>query len=266
MGRFTPPSLFTLMPTDAGPSLAPASANSHPLRDATVIVSGATGAVGKALVARLVSLGARPAIAVRKPYQIEKVREQLGAAPGLVANVGSRDGEAAAGFVKGANDSLGPIRALISTAGRFAATELGREAAGDDLDLLEANFLAANNLVRAVAGHLRRRRAGNLVFCGSAAVGHGGEGMALYLASKAAMHEYARAAALELAPFGIVVALVTPRIIDTPSNRQAMPGVGHERWDSVDAVVDRLIEGAIAAPRKGVEPLLQLHVGNPAPR
>lgn len=253
------------MPIDADPSHAPSNADSHPLRGATVIVGGATGAVGKVLLARLVAIGALPAVAVRKPWQVETTRALLGGAPGLVAHVGTRDGEAAAGFQKGVTDALGPVRAVISTAGRFASAEIGRDPAGEDLDLIEANFLAVHNLVRAVAGAMRRRRSGNLVLCGSASVGHGGSGIALYLASKAALHEYARALAVELAPHGVAVALVTPRTIDTAAVRQSMPTADRSGWQSVDDVVDRLIEAAIAKPASTADPLLRLPVG-PAER
>ncbi|MBI5852588.1 MAG: SDR family oxidoreductase [Planctomycetes bacterium] len=253
------------MPIDADPSLAPSDAHAHPLHGAAVIVSGATGAVGKGLLSRLVAIGALPAVAVRKPWQVETTRALLAGGPGLVAHVGTRDGEAAAGFQKGVTDALGPVRALISTSGRFASAEIGRDPAGEDLDLLEANFLTVHNFVRAVAAGMRRRRAGNIVLCGSASVGHGGSGIALYLASKAALHEYARALAVELAPHGVAVALVTPRTIDTAAVRQSMPAADRTTWQSVDEVVDRLIDAAIARPSTAADPLLRLPVG-PAER
>ncbi len=252
------------MPTDAGPPRSTSSAlrAAHPLRDATILVSGATGEVGRALLTRLLEIGAKPAIAVRRAWQVAPLREALGGSAGLVAVVGARDGEAAAGFVKGANDSLGPVRALISTAGRFRATELGRDPAGEDGELLEANLLCVHNLVRAVVGPMKRRRSGSIVVTGSVAVGHGGAGLALYLASKAALHEYARAIALELAPHGVGVTLVLPGVIDTSGNRGAMPNDDRSSWAPVGEVVARLIDGALATPGTNppADPLVRLTV------
>ena len=78
-----------------------------------------------------------------------------------------------------------------------------KEAAEELQELLEANLLTATNLARAVLGGMRRRRAGSLVFVGAAAVGTAASGMANYLASKAALHEFVRALALELHDSGV---------------------------------------------------------------
>jgi hypothetical protein len=42
---------------------------------------------------------------VRRAWQVEKVRQELGGERVLVGVVGAEDGEAAAGFVKGATDA-----------------------------------------------------------------------------------------------------------------------------------------------------------------
>lgn len=242
------------MPTDAGPFDPLRS-----LRGATVALLGSSGAVGSALLKRLLEIGARPAIAVHKAWQVSAMRSALEGAPGIVAHVGARDGEAAAGFAKGANDTLGPIRAFVSTAGAFRSAPIGRTVQDDDEELMEANFFAVHNLVRAVAGPMIRRKAGRIVVIGSAGVGSGGANVGLYLASKAALHEYARALSVELAAQGVGVALVTPGTIDTPANRAAMPDADRSTWTAIDVVVDWLLSAAAgtAIPAPG-ETLIRL--------
>ena len=242
------------MPTDAGPSVP-----QHPLRGATVALLGASGAVGSALLRRLLAIGAKPAISVHRAWQVSAMRTALGGAPGIVVHVDPRDGEAAAGFVKGANDTLGPVHAFISTAGAFRTAPIGRTVQNDDLDLMEANFFAVHNLVRAVVGPMVRRKTGRIVVIGSASVGLGGANTSLYLASKAALHEYVRALAIELEPEGVGVALVTPGTIDTPANRGAMPDADRTGWTPIGTVVDWLITGASGETSRGSgEPLLRL--------
>jgi len=223
------------------------------------MISGATGAVGRALVVRLLEIGAHLAIAARKPWQVERLQIECPGADTLVGLVGSRDGEAAAGFVKGATDSLGPIEAFISTAGTFRMAEIGRDHAGDDVALLDANFLAAHTLVRAVVGPMKRRKSGSLVFTGARTVGSAAPGLALYSASKAALHEYARCLAAEVAGAGVRVAVVAPGVIDTEANRAAMPDVDPAVWTPVDTVVTALVGAAAGgAPIGAADPVFSV--------
>lgn len=217
---------------------------SHPLSGRTVVVAGGTGAVGKALVQRLVELGAKPAVAVRKAWQVGPMRELLGDADGLVAVVAPGDGEAAAGFLKGARDSLGPVAAVLSAAGAFRMAEIGRDSAGDDTSLFEANFVATHTLVRAAVGGMRRAGSGVFAFTGADCVGTPIPGMGLYQATKAALHAYAEVLAAEVAPHGLAVAVVAPGVLDTEANRQAMPDADAAGWTPVGHVVDALIDAA----------------------
>lgn len=229
------------------------------LRGRTAMVAGATGAVGRAAVARLVELGAKVALPVRKPRHVERLQQEFPGADVLVGVVEPRDGEAAAGFVKGAEDSLGPVDVFLSAAGAFRSGIVGRDHAGDDLALLEANFLAAHTLVRAVVSPMKRRRTGNIVLTGANAVGRAGPGMALYAASKAALHEYARVLAAELREFDVHVAVIAPDTLDTPANRTAMPDADRSRWTPVPHLVDLLLKAAVGpAPDAGEGPILRL--------
>lgn len=99
-----------------------------------VLLAGATGELGGAFARLVLARGGKVAAAVRKPWQIESIRQELGRQElggerVLVGVVGSTDSEAAAGFVKGASDALGPITAFVSTAGGYRASRVGKEPA-----------------------------------------------------------------------------------------------------------------------------------------
>jgi len=213
------------------------------LRNHVVLLSGVTGAVGSAFAQFVLQHGGKVAAAVRKPRQVASVTEALGRDRVLAGCVAPQDGEAAAGFIKGSQDALGPITAFVCTAGRWSGSQVGKEPAGELLDLLEANLLTGASLARAVVGGMRRRRAGSIVFVGSAAVGTDGVG-SNYLASKAAVHEYVRALAGELEGSGVRAAAILPRTIDTAQNRQAMPDADPSQWLSLDRVVEALAQHA----------------------
>ncbi len=218
------------------------------LRGRTVLVGGATGELGAAVLARLVALGAAVGVPVRKPWQVEKVRASCLTAKALVGVVGPVDGEAAAGFAKGVHDALGPIDALITTQGAFQMVEAGRDAAGDMQALFEANVFAPLTLARAVVGPMKRRRAGAIVFTGAAAVGEVVPGMSLYLAAKSALHAAAASWHAELSGQGVRVAVVAPGILDTAANREAMPTADRSAWLPLDHVVEALITAAFGTP------------------
>jgi NAD(P)-dependent dehydrogenase (short-subunit alcohol dehydrogenase family) len=216
-----------------------------------LVVGGASGQVGGAVVRYALEAGARVAIAVRKSWQVEKTTAQFGTKSVLVGCVPDVDGEAAAGFAKGANDALGPIDALLCCNGAFAASEIGRDSTGDLQDLMTANLFAVANLARAMVGSMKQRRLGSIVCVGSAGVGLGGAGVANYLASKAALHEWVRALAAELVGTGVRAAAIVPSTIDTPSNRAAMPGADTSQWVPMDVVVRAMFAAAFAPVGSG---------------
>ncbi len=227
-----------------------AAADAH-LRDRHVLVQGATGAVGAEVVRALAAQGAHISVAVRRRWQVARVEAQLTAAgvarqDQLVAVVDSEDAEAAAGLVKGSEDALGPLVAFVSAAGAFAMSPLGEEPNAQAGDLWRANFASVHTLARAVVIPMRRRRAGALVFTGAAAVSDDPPaGMALYVASKAALHAYAASLRTELLPYGVRVSVVAPKVIDTPANREAMPEADRSGWVSPATVAARLLALAV---------------------
>ncbi len=229
----------------------------YSLSGKTILLSGATGQVGAALAKALVSTGAQVAAAVRKRRQVERLEKILAGTKHLVGLVAATDSEAAAGLVKGVEDSLGPIDAFISVAGAFQFAAASEDKALDTYQLLEANFLSVVTLARALMGPMRRRQAGNLVFTGARAVGSAARGMSSYLASKAALHAWACCVHEELKTQGVRVVVITPGVIDTDSNRTAMPDADHASWLPIPAVVDTLL--AAAAGERGYEgPLFDL--------
>lgn len=240
------------------PDELPMPANTDAFLDKVVLLAGATGALGSVLVEHLHAGGARLGIAVRRPQQVAQVQAALPRDRVLVGCVGAQDGEAAAGFVKGVGDALGPIDAYLCASGAFRHGPVGRDPAAELSELLEANLLGPRNLARAVVAPMLRRRTGSMVFVGAAAVGGpGGEGMVNYLASKAALHEWVRALAAELRPGGVRVAAVLPTVIDTPANRAAMPTADRAAWQQPQQVVELMLRCAFGSP-PGAGPLYRL--------
>ncbi len=167
-----------------------------------VLVGGATGRIGTAVCARVLAGGGRVAAAVRRSWQVAPLQQLLGRDRVLVGAVGSGDAEAAAGFVKGARDALGPLTAFVGAAGRWQARAAGLEPGGDLAELLAANLIANATLARAVLPSLRRGRRGVLLFpCADDDALAAGS--ATFAASAAALREFVRALARDLDGSGV---------------------------------------------------------------
>jgi len=139
------------------------------MSDTVVLLAGANGDVGAAIARAVLLAGGKVAAAVTRDWQVAKVREQLlegGVDPAalLVGLVAPRDAEAAAGFVKGATDALGPISHVAGASFEQRSGKAGREPAGDLDDLLEINLHTNATLARAALPAMRRRKSGTLVF------------------------------------------------------------------------------------------------------
>ncbi len=180
------------------------AATVQPFVGRVVLLVGASGEVLQDFAQRGLAGGARLAVALPRAAQVEAARQVTRFAAGevLVGQVGAQDGEAAAGFVKGVEDALGPITDLIALGVQTGDGEVGHEAAGDLARLLEANLLAGANLVRAAVGRLRRRKRGRILFLGRAEADCAAANEA---ASQGALRAYAQKLADELAGSGVVV-------------------------------------------------------------
>jgi len=118
----------------------------------------------------------------------------------------------------------------------------------------ELNATAPFLAIRSAVPLLRSGGSGRIVNVAAAAALEGGRGgMSAYLATKAAVVSLTRNLAAELGPDGIMVNAVAPTIIDTPSNREAMPGSDRSAWlDAREiAAVIRFLAGPDAAVVNG---------------
>ena len=65
--------------------------------------------------------------------------------------------------------------------------------------------------------------------------------MVSYSAAKAGVASVTQSLAAELSGEGILVNAVAPSIMDTPSNRAAMPSADHTIWPKVDEVAQAVL-------------------------
>ena len=201
-----------------------------------VVVTGGTGALGRAVVAAL-----RAANAVcHLPNLVAAELDDFPYAgdPGvhIVRGVDVADEAAVTGFYR----DLPPLWASIHLAGGFAMAPIGDTSAADFIAQFRMNALSCFLCSAAAVRAFRARpgagpggaKGGRIVNVSArpALEPRLGAGMIGYTASKSAVAVLTQALAQELTDEEIWVNAVAPSVLDTAANRQAMPQADHSRW------------------------------------
>jgi len=187
-----------------------------------IVVTGALGALGGALVATAVARGWRVAGVDYAPARPER--------PETLGGVDLSNPDAAGAAMAQAAERLGGgIDALACVAGGFAWETIGDGSPATWERMFRLNIGVTLASVQAALPHIAAP-GGAIVLVGAGAALKAGAGMGAYGASKAGVHRLAEALAEEQKARGIRVNAVLPSIIDTPANRADMPQADHSAW------------------------------------
>lgn len=197
-----------------------------------VIVTGATGALGSAVVEAFAARGDRVAA-------IDRATNQA-ASSGIRHSVGDLSSPAAAIAAIGeAVDALDGADALVHLVGAFAWVPVEQSSLDTWRDLYAANVETTLNVIQACLPKLSDR--GSIVCVGAASAQPAAAGMAPYAAAKSGVARLVEALSSELKARGIRVNAVLPAIIDTPRNRADMPQANPKDWTSPKAIADVIL-------------------------
>ncbi|MDA2812975.1 SDR family NAD(P)-dependent oxidoreductase [Nocardiopsis sp. RSe5-2] len=193
-----------------------------------LLVTGATGALGGAVAARLAAEGRDVLLTGRNEARLKELAEGLreaGAGPGaletVAADAATEDGARTA--VRAALDRFGALHGLVHLIGGFAVGPVMRTGAQEHRDLYHANVVSAVEATRAVLPHLGE--GGRLVYVSSLLAAEPFPAMGAYAASKAALQAWVRSLAHEVKDRGVRANTVVMTMADTPEARASRPGV-----------------------------------------
>jgi 3-oxoacyl-[acyl-carrier protein] reductase len=182
------------------------------------LITGASRGIGAATARELGARGFTVGVGYRRDRgaaeAVVAAVEALGAKALAVAADVSRPEEAAA-MAAQVEAELGPIDALVCSAGVTRDTLLGASEPSDFEEVLAVNLLGVVNCCRAVQRPMISRRRGSIVNVSSVAAARPGRGQSNYAASKGGVDAFTRALAVELAPRRIRVNAVAPGVIET---------------------------------------------------
>jgi NAD(P)-dependent dehydrogenase (short-subunit alcohol dehydrogenase family) len=211
---------------------------------ANVVVTGGTGALGTAVVGRLLAAGAVCHIPNLIAAEIDRFAHRDNPNVHIARDVELAD----EGAVNKFYGALPALWASIHLAGGFAMSPVAETSAADFEAQFRMNTLSAFLCVRAAIVAIRGRsgagpggRIGGRIVNVSARPAlepRLGAGMAAYAASKAGVAALTQAVGEEVASEEIWINAVAPSILDTPANRSAMPDADHSRWVGTDAIAE----------------------------
>lgn len=201
----------------------------------TVLITGAGGQLGSAVVAHFQQQGARLILLDR---HADALRERVGGDT-LAVSANLLDRSEVAARVGAALDQAGRIDVLCHLAGGFHMGEPVHETPAEAWDLMmNLNARSLIHVAAAVVPRMIAQGAGRIVAVGAAGALKGGAAMGAYAASKSALMRLVESMSAELRDRGIRVNCVLPSTLDTPANRAAMPGADASRWVEPAALAD----------------------------
>ena len=204
-----------------------------------VVVTGGSGALGTAVVGRLLEAGA----ACTVPYVHEAEAERFphrGNAKVKLVGVTDLADEAMVAKVYG---GIAPW-VSIHIAGGFAPGKVADTDQAALMAQLDSNLVSCFLCCRAaVKAMLAAGQGGRIVNVTArpALEPRAGAGMSAYTVAKTGVAALTVALAEEVAKDGILVNAVAPSIMDTPANRSGMPKANFDLWPKVEEVAATIV-------------------------
>lgn len=194
-----------------------------------VLVTGAAGALGSAVVEHFASKGARMA-------QLDVIKLDNSH---FSATLDLTDADACRDAVAAVQKELGPIDVLANIAGGFAMGEAVHETSAETWDfLMGLNAHSVLNMARAVVPGMLAHGGGRIINIGAGAGQKGLGRMGAYSASKSVVIRLTESMSEELRAQGINVNCILPSIIDTERNRTDMPDADFNAWVTPAAMAE----------------------------
>jgi NAD(P)-dependent dehydrogenase (short-subunit alcohol dehydrogenase family) len=223
----------------------------------TVIVTGAAGNLGKAVVEKFIAEGWRVVGTVSKnKFQHNYPDKQFET---FTADL--TDEAASNEFIQSTVSRQGNIDAAVLTVGGFAMGNIENTPVNDIQQQLQLNFETAYNIARPVFEQMINQKSGRIFLIGSkAGLGSAdGKGMVAYSLAKSLLFRLAELMNDEAKGTDVFTTVVVPGTIDTPQNRQAMPNADFDKWVKPATIANAVFFHTTAEAAAIKEPVLKVY-------
>lgn len=196
----------------------------------TVVITGAAGNLGRAVVAAFAARGEQLVLLDRE-QALAGASFQGSASARLTLACDLTNPASVQAAVEAALSRFGRIDVLCNLAGGFQMGESVHQTSDATWNFLfDLNVRSLLHMTRAAVPAMLEIGRGWIVNVGAAAAARGSERMGTYAASKSVVVRLTESMAAELRHQGINVNCVLPSILDTPENRKAMPRGDPSQW------------------------------------
>lgn len=223
----------------------------------SILVTGGSGNLGKAVVEKFTSLGYQvaattspgkglgyPAAESVKTYDVDLTHEaQVNAVIGKVISENKT------------------IDVAVLTVGGFAMGNIESTDGGSLEKMITMNFKTAYFVARPVFEQMMRQGHGRIILIGARAglVASQGKSMVAYALSKSLLFRLAELLNAEASGKNVVTSVVVPGTIDTPVNRKSMPDADFSKWVSPEEIVENIEYLVSDAARALADPVVKLY-------
>jgi NAD(P)-dependent dehydrogenase (short-subunit alcohol dehydrogenase family) len=193
-----------------------------------IIISGASGGLGRDVVKKLSDSGFALSLVVDKkdislfndlPDQFSEVVDLL-------------DEKASVDFVQKAIATKGGIYGAVLLVGGYAPGELENATDADVRKMVDLNFFTAFHLVKPLLAHFEQQGFGQIILVGSKAALVASEG------AKSFAYALSKSMVITLADMinankkypKVTASVIVPSTMDTPANRAFMPTADYTKW------------------------------------
>lgn len=183
----------------------------------TIVITGASGGIGRALATAYARLGATLHLFGRDAARLEATAAAV-AVHGGTAAIHAADVCDAAAMAEAltAIDATTPVDLLVANAGISAGTRGGGESDAQTRAVFAVNIDGVLNTVLPLLAPMRARRKGQIAIVSSVAGFRGFAGAPAYCGSKAAVRVWGEGLRAEAAADGVAVSVVCPGFVETP--------------------------------------------------
>ncbi len=211
------------------------------LKNGTIVVAGADGALGGAAFEHFAAQGFH---VIGTAYALDGVKRLSETALSKrwradVHQVDLASFDQCQAFADTVTTENPHIHLVFNAAGGFRYTSTVDCSQKDFEFLMQANFYSCWHLAKFFVPKMQKQDSGRIVFVTSRKTQESGQAnFGIYTASKAALDAMVAGLAEEIKGSKLTVNLIAPTIIDTPANREAMPGSDTSKWVTTSDILN----------------------------
>lgn len=186
--------------------------NQFSLEGKTILVTGASSGIGRAVAIECSKVGAKVILLGRNGERLLQTKEECEGSDHSIIQFDLSDIDNINGLIK----MLPDLDGIVHSAGvntKYLVKNLNRDRIDE---LMHTNYYAPALITQLLLKNKKFRKNASMVFISSISASYASVSNALYASSKAALNAFVRCMAIEIAPRGMRANIIQPGVIETP--------------------------------------------------